>query len=69
MTHLDRFEREIRWYPTAWRARYGREMADLLEDTHGMSEVPLRVRLGLVRAGIYERARAGGLVGNSLGSG
>jgi hypothetical protein len=61
----DRFERMIRWYPTQWRARYGDEMAALLEDTHGMSAVPLRDRISLAKSGSMERAREAGLIGDS----
>ncbi|HUY66267.1 MAG TPA: hypothetical protein VMV06_05580 [Acidimicrobiales bacterium] len=42
-------------------------MTALLEDTHGMGAVPLRVRLGLVRSGTLERARTAGLIGDSTG--
>jgi hypothetical protein len=66
MTGSDRFERLIRWYPTAWRARYGDELTALLEDTYGTGRVPSRVRLGLAASGSLERARTAGLIGNSL---
>ena len=59
------YERLLRWYPPEWRARYGDEMAALLEDTFPDGRVTLRCRLGLVRAGSAERARAAGLVGPS----
>lgn len=68
MSPADRFERMIRWYPTAWRTRYGAELAALLEDTYGTGRVPLRARLSLARAGAAERARAAGAVGHSTGT-
>jgi len=62
------FERMIRWYPAQWRSRYGGEMAALLEDTYATaSDVPIRHRLGLARAGLAERARAAGLIGSAQG--
>jgi hypothetical protein len=63
----DRFAPLLRWYPAAWRARYGDEMAALLEDTHGGHAVPWRERLALARAGSVERARSAGLVGDAAG--
>jgi hypothetical protein len=62
------FARLLRFYPPAWRDRYGGEMTALLEDTYATaSEVPWRQRAGLVRAGLAERARAAGLVGGAEG--
>jgi hypothetical protein len=55
----------IRWYPPQWRSRYGGELSALLEDTYGAGDVPLRARLGLIKAGLYERARTVGLIGSS----
>ena len=50
----------LRWYPAAWRARYGAELAALLEDSYG-GRVPLRQRLSLAGHGLRERARGSGL--------
>lgn len=66
MSERDRFEDMIRWYPASWRARYGEELTTLLHDAHGTANVPLGVRLSLARRGSIERARASGLLGNSL---
>jgi len=60
-----RFERIIRWYPSAWRARYGEGLAALLEDTYGERPVPRGVRVSLARAGVVERAREAGVVGSA----
>ena len=63
----DRYERLIRWYPREWRARYGGEMTALLEDSYATaSDVPVRVRLGLVGRGLAERARTAGFIGSAL---
>ena len=47
--------RLLRWYPPAWRRRYGAELLALLQDTYGDASLPLRGRLSLIRAGIAER--------------
>jgi hypothetical protein len=60
-----RFARLLRWYPPAWRARYGEELTALMEDTYGSAAVPRRARAGLVRAGLRERAHASGLLDSS----
>jgi hypothetical protein len=57
----------LRWYPPSWRARYGGELAALLEDTYGVSGVPFRDRLCIVKAGVVERARSAGVLGDSTG--
>jgi hypothetical protein len=62
-----RFIRLLRWYPPSWRARYGDELAALLEDTHGTNAVPFRQRCAIAWAGTAERARAAGLLGDSGG--
>ncbi len=62
------YRRMIRWYPPAWRERYGTEMAALLEDRYlTASAVPWRARMGLIRSGLAERARAAGLQGSAPG--
>jgi hypothetical protein len=62
------YEHMLRWYPPAWRARYGDELAALMEDMYaGSGRVPPRARLGLMRAGLVERAREAGLVGTAGG--
>ncbi len=61
VTGRGRFDRLLRWYPTAWRNRYGDELVALLEDTYGDQSIPWRCRLSLVRAGTVERVRGSGL--------
>jgi hypothetical protein len=62
------FEGMLRWYPVAWRRRYGGELAALLEDTYGRGPVPWRCRFALLRAGWAERLRAWGLLGSAAPS-
>jgi hypothetical protein len=62
------FDRVLRWYPPAWRSRYGDEMAALLEDTYvSASDVPLGQRVALARSGLAERVREADLVGSTRG--
>jgi hypothetical protein len=55
-------ERLLHSYPPAWRARYGAELASLLEE----NELSLRVRLDVLRSGLTERLRSFGLTGDEL---
>ena len=48
-------------YPRAWRARYGDELASLIEELDGDARISWRVRLDVVRAGAIERVRVLGL--------
>lgn len=58
------YEHLLRWYPSAWRERYGDEMTALLEDSYATArEVPLRQRASLARSGLGERARSAGVLG------
>lgn len=55
------YQRMLRWYPPAWRNRYGEELEALMEDSYeSPRHVPGRDRLGLVRAGLLERLRVRG---------
>jgi hypothetical protein len=60
-------ERLLRWYPPNWRARYGEGFEALLEDTYGQ-HIAWRARVSIARAGLSERARETGLVGNPTSS-
>lgn len=60
-----RSARLLRWYPDAWRRRYGDELAALIEDELGDGAPTARLRVSLARAGLAERARHSGLVGHS----
>ncbi len=67
MTGDDRYRRVLRWYPAAWRERYGDEMAALLEDTHPMADLPVREQAALAARGVMERLRAGRALGPASG--
>ncbi len=54
----------LRWYPAAWRDRYGDELIALLDEEYGTS-LPMSVRFGLLTGGLRQRARLSGLVGDS----
>jgi hypothetical protein len=49
--------RVLRWYPAAWRRRYGDELIALLDDTYGEGHLGWRVRMSLLRSGVRERIR------------
>ncbi|HZR13980.1 MAG TPA: hypothetical protein VFC33_12110 [Acidimicrobiia bacterium] len=53
----------LRWYPAAWRARYGDELRALIEDHAGGDGPRLRERASLAGHGLVERARALFLLG------
>jgi len=55
--------RLLRWYPHAWRERYGEEMLAVIDDELGDGDAGLRLRLSLARHGLSERARGAGLLG------
>jgi hypothetical protein len=48
--------RLLRWYPRAWRERYGEELLALIQDTLDEGQPTWRLRLGVVRGGLRERA-------------
>jgi hypothetical protein len=64
-----RLEHLLRWYPPAWRARYGNELLSLMEDTFGEDEPSPRRRLDIARAGLLERFREYGLGARASGPG
>ncbi len=53
----------LRVYPRAWRARYGDELAVLIEELDGGRRMSWRTGLDVVRAGAIERARVFGVSG------
>lgn len=55
--------RVLRWYPAAWRERYGNELVDLLSDTYADNPLPTRAWIGIVMAGVNERGREAALIG------
>jgi hypothetical protein len=56
----------LRWYPSAWRARYGDELAAMIEDDLGGKAPTVGFRWSMARAGVAERLRATGVVGDSV---
>ena len=58
--------RLLRWYPPAWRDRYGEEFVVYMQDSFGSERPPLATRLSVVAGGIRERARRSGLTGDSV---
>jgi hypothetical protein len=58
--------RLLRWYPPAWRQRYGDEFLVFMQDSFGPDKPPLAARLSIVAGGIRERARRSGLSGDSV---
>ena len=55
----------LRWYPAAWRARYGDDLGALLDDEHGDGPLPMLVRWSLLTGGLHERMHASGLFGSA----
>jgi hypothetical protein len=58
--------RLLRWYPPAWRDRYGEEFLVYMQDSFGSERPPWSARLSVVAGGIRERARRSGLTGDSV---
>jgi hypothetical protein len=50
-------KRVLRWYPAAWRRRYGEELIAMLDDTYDQDKLPRRARIALLRSGLVERIR------------
>ncbi len=61
-----RAERLLRWYPKAWRSRYGEEFAELLIADIGERPRSLTRTADVVRGGIVARLSAAGLCGCTL---
>jgi hypothetical protein len=53
----------LRWYPRAWRERYGDEFLAMVEDDLDGERPGLRFRLSLARAGLRERGHRVRLAG------
>jgi hypothetical protein len=50
----------LRWYPRAWRERYGEELLTLIQDTLDEGRPTWRLRLGVIWGGLRERAHQAG---------
>ena len=64
MSSSERARHLLRWYPPAWRRRYGDEFAALLTDVMGDAAPSVRLRLDVIRSGIAMRLRDVGLSGD-----
>jgi hypothetical protein len=53
----------LRWYPRAWRERYGEEFLAMVEDSLDGRRPGLRLRLSVARAGLRERGHQVRLAG------
>ena len=45
----------LRWYPRAWRERYGEELLALIQDTQDEGRPTWRLRIGVIWGGLRER--------------
>jgi len=54
----------LRWYPAAWRDRYGEELVTLMADQTDGRRPPLSMRIDVARAGLRERRRQAGHCGD-----
>jgi hypothetical protein len=52
--------RLLRWYPRAWRERYGEELLALIQDTVDEGRPTWRLRLGVIWGGLRERVHQAG---------
>jgi hypothetical protein len=57
--------RLLRWYPRAWRDRYGEELTALMEDGLDGRRPGVRLRLSITWAGLRERGHQEHLLGNT----
>jgi hypothetical protein len=56
----------LRWYPRAWRERYGEEFLALVEDALDGRGPGWRLRLGVARSGLRERGHQARLTGRRM---
>ena len=61
-------DRLLRWYPEAWKIRYGDELLAMVEDTIGDRRPGPGLRWSLAASGMRERARRSWLVGRDAGA-
>jgi hypothetical protein len=67
-TPSERSGRLLRWYPPAWRKRYAHEFAAVLDDQLGEAAPSVRLRLDVIRAGLTQRLREAGVMGDGAPS-
>jgi hypothetical protein len=63
-TGCDELAELLRWYPAAWRERYGDELVALMQDVVGDRQPSFRFKLSVAWAGLRERIYGAGLVGD-----
>lgn len=56
----------LRVYPPAWRERYGPELLAVLEAESGSGRIALRSAVDVIGAGLSQRLRSSGLLGDEL---
>jgi hypothetical protein len=61
--------RLLRWYPRAWRERYGEELLVLIQDTADEGRPTWRLQLGVVRGGLRERVHQAVRAGTAAAKG
>jgi hypothetical protein len=59
--------RLLRWYPRAWRERYGEELLALIQDTVDDGRPTWRLRLGVIGGGLRERGHQAGHAAKAAG--
>jgi hypothetical protein len=57
------YTRLVRWYPAAWRERYGEELATLMSDDLEGRRPNLAYRARVAAHGLFERGRRAGVLG------
>lgn len=62
---MARVARLLRWYPRAWRERYGDEFEAVLSSSLGDGKGSFRLSLNVAREGMVARAESLGFVGNT----
>jgi hypothetical protein len=55
----------LRWYPRAWRERYGEELLALIQDTLDEGRPKWRLWLGVISGGLRERAHQAAQAGKT----
>lgn len=66
MTVRANVHRLLRFYPAAWRQRYGQELAAVLEAEADGGRITVRTRFDVAKSGIVQRLRDSGLHGDDL---
>ena len=59
----------LRWYPPAWRARYGDELMAMIEDEPGARRPTFRFNASMAWHGLRERGHEAGLLGDGASPG